>query len=210
MSGPSVKIPADWLDADHIEDLGADVVMLMITALGHSARQTTNGLVQRRRLRKLWPVDDVEKAIELLVDAGELEDQGDKVLFVNWADFILEADEVDRIKALNRERAERSRRHHKGDHSICRPSYCREAARLRDASRDQSRDDHVTVRVSNGDPYRPDPDRPLGREGKGRAAAGRRSARAPLPPDATAPRRGTTPFDLGITPTVTVLTPSTS
>src|SRR3954471_10592422 len=104
MSGPSVKIPADWLDSDHVEDLGADVVMLMLTALGYSARQISDGVVPRRRLRKCWPVDDLEKAIEQLVAAGELEDRGDDLLFVHWRDFLLDAGEVERMRANNAKR----------------------------------------------------------------------------------------------------------
>ena len=210
MSGPSVKLPVDWLERDHLEDLGADVVMLMITALGYSARQTTNGVVPRRRLRKLWHVDDTEKAIELLVDVDEVEDRGDDVYFTRWRDFILEADEVERMKATNRERTERSRRHQRGDHSMCRPSWCREAARSHDMSRDesrhQSRDSDVTVRVSDADPYRPDPTRPDlsgGERGKGRATAGRGSAGATPDPADSRPRSNN-PGARGVRPTITL------
>lgn len=209
MSGPSVKIPADWLDSDRIEDLGADVVLLMLTALGQSARQTSNGVVPRRQLRKLWPVDDVDGAIAQLVKVGEIEERGADLFFIHWGDFILSEDEVDQIRAGSRERTERSRRHQRGDHSMCRPNYCREAARLRDASRHESRDRDGTVRVSDADPYRSDPTRPLGRggEGEGRPPAGPRSAGAPRaaassPPGGSRPPGAATPWELGITPRV--------
>jgi hypothetical protein len=183
MSGPSVKVSATWLNSDRIEDLDAGTVLLMISALGWSADQTTNGLVPRRTLRKLWPVADVDAAIDQLIKAGEVEDHGDRLLFVRWADFILSEDEVDEIRAGSRERSERSRRHKRGDHTMCRPSYCRAAAR--DLSRDASRDGDVTVRVSDGHPIRPDPTRPQGRGGEG-GAAEPRSARAPRSVDALA------------------------
>jgi hypothetical protein len=164
MSGPSVKIPADWLDRDETEQLGADVAILMLSALGYSARQLSEGVVPRRRMRKLWPVDDLEKAIELLVEAGEVDDQGDDLLFVNWQDFLLQADEVEQIKEKNRLRDRRRRRHNRGDHAICLPKYCKDAPREKPRGADVS--SHAAPRVSHGDPDRTDPDRPLGRVGR--------------------------------------------
>lgn len=169
MSGPSVQIPTSWLQDDDLEDLGGDTVMLMLTALAYCADQTDDGWVARRRLRKLWPVDDLEGAIERLVKAGEVDDHGERVLFTNWRRFILSEDEVGEIRAGNRERAERSRRHKRGDHSMCRPTYCNAAHNA-----PQSRDSDVTVRVSDGHPIRTDPTRTdptsrEGRKGKGKA-----------------------------------------
>lgn len=150
MAGPSVKVAADWLDSDRLEDMGADVVLLMLTALAWSARQTTNGVVPRRQLRKLWPVSNVDDAIELLIEAEEVEAEGDDLMFVRWHEFILTAEEVDRIRELNRARDKRRRLHNRGDHSMCQPKYCRAADSL-------TRENHVGSRVSHGDPTRPDP-----------------------------------------------------
>ncbi|MDE0775547.1 MAG: hypothetical protein OSB43_04645 [Nocardioides sp.] len=170
-----MKIPTDWLDSDEVEDLGSDAVMLMISALGYAARQTSNGVVPRRRLRKLWPVDDLDQAVERLTEAGELEDQGDDVLFVRWRDFILAEDEVEAIREASRVRTERSRRHRKGDHTMCRADYCGAA------KRHESRNGDATAHVSDGHPTRPDPTRPLGRgEGEG-AQAGSAGATPPGP-----------------------------
>lgn len=183
MSGASVKIPAAWLDSDRIEDLDAGTVLLMLGALGWSAEQTTDGLVPRRQLRKLWPVDDVAAAVDQLIKAGEVEDHGDRILLTHWRDFILPADEVDEIREKNRVRTERSRRHQRGDHSMCLPSYCRAAAsQSRDGSRHESRDSDGTARVSDALPIRTAPTRtdPTPREGrKGRAEAPSGSAGAP-------------------------------
>lgn len=167
MSGPSVKIPADWLDSDRIEDLGADTIMLMLTALGYSAEQTTDGVVPRRQVRKFWQVDDVGAAIDQLIRAGEVEDRGDVLLFVNWRDFILDAEQVEEIRSGNRERAERSRRHRKGDHAMCRASYCRDAPR--DSSRDQSH--HGARESRTSDPIRSDPTAREEKEKGGEAGA---------------------------------------
>lgn len=206
MSGPSVKIPADWLDSDTIEDLGGDTVVLMLTAFGWSARQTTNGVVPRRQLRKLWHVDDVDDAVDQLIKAGEVEDRGADLYFVNWRDFILSQDEVDQARAGNRERSERSRRHKRGDHSMCRPDWCRAASR----SRDESRDGHGTVRVSDGHPIRSDPTRPDrkgGEDGEGEGSpdasggsAGASPAAATVPPIGITGTSRAAPEDLAASP----------
>lgn len=211
MSGPSVKIPADWLDSDQIEDLGADAILLMLTALGNSARQLTEGVVPRRALRKLWPVDDIDDAVTRLIKAGEVEDQGDTLLFVHWQKFILDKSEVEAIKEKNRVRDERRRRHNGSDHSMCLPRYCKDAPR--ENSRENSRESHVSPRVSHADPTRTYPDRPLGREGKGRGAgsAADDSASATPPGYATAEkaaRNGGRPIGAlppGIVPRVIVI-----
>lgn len=180
MSGPSVQIPTSWLQDDDLEDLGGDTVMLMLTALAYCADQLDDGWVARRRLRKLWPVEDLEDSIARLTKAGEVDDQGERVLFVNWRDFILPAEEVDEIRASSRERSQRSRRHKRGDHTMCRPSYC-DAAR----NAQQSRDGDVSVRVSDGLPIRTDPTRtdPTPREGRtGREKASQQGGSAGAPP----------------------------
>lgn len=214
MSGASVKIPAAWLDSDRIEDLDAGTVLLMLGALGWSAEQTTNGFVPRRQLRKLWPVDDVAGAVDQLMKAGEVEDHGDRILLVHWRDFILPADEVDEIREKNRIRTERSRRHQRGDHTMCLPSYCRAAAsQSRDGSRHESRDgsrhSDGTARVSDALPIRTvptrtDPTPREGRTGRGATAAAAGSAGAPPGAAAALPKnKGRTPWDWGEEPGVT-------
>ncbi|HWI42001.1 MAG TPA: hypothetical protein VNS81_00170 [Nocardioides sp.] len=190
MSGPSVKVSADWLDSDHIEDLGADAVLLMLTALAHSARQTSEGIVPRRQLRKLWPVASLEDTIVRLVDVGEVEEREGDLYFVNWREFLLSADEVSRIKEQNRTRDERRRRHNKGDHSMCQPKYCH---RAREESEALTRESHVGPRVSHADPILTDPDRSDPTEGRGsggrRKPDGQQSAPgSAAPPAATAAR----------------------
>lgn len=212
MSGPSVKVPVDWLDSDAVEQLGADTVLLALTALGYSARQTTNGVVPRRQLRKLWPVDDVDQAIAQLVDAGEVEDRGDELLFVHWDAFILAGDEVEKIRAASRERTERSRRHQRGDHSLCTTrcwvrrkhdegdhsrceGWCVTGNGTGDVTGNATGD--VTSHVSDGDPIRTDPTRPDptigGSGGTGRGSGGRRadgSASGATPSAGSAPEIG--------------------
>ena len=185
MSGPSVKIPADWLDSDQIEDLGADAVLLMLTALAHSARQTSEGVVPRRQLRKLWPVADIDGAIAALVAAGEVEDRGADLYFVKWGEFLLSAEEVDRIKEQNRIRDERRRRHNKGDHAMCLARYCSRAQEEQGAP--LTRESHVSPRVAHADPIRTYPIRPdptVGRGSGGEKEAGEQSAHGSAAPPA--------------------------
>lgn len=197
MSGPSVQMPTSWLQSDELEDLGSDTVMLMLTALAYCADQTDDGWVTRRRLRKLWPVDDLDESIGRLAKVGEVEDHDERVFFVQWRRFILSEEEVDEIRAGNRERSQRSRRHKRGDHSMCRPAYCN-AARSREKDRDATRDSDGTVRVSDGLPYRPDPTRPPGRGGRGE---GTQAGSAGAPP-ATGPSDDTplVPHDFAYQP----------
>lgn len=180
MSGPSVKVLVEWLDNSKTERIGADAVLLLFTALGHSARQTSNGVVERDQLRKLWPVADIDDAVNRLIKAGQVEERGDDLYLVNWRDFILEADEVDRIKEMSRTRDERRRRHNRGDHSMCQPRYC--SAAPRENSRDSERGKNVGSHVSHADPTRTYPDRPLGREGEDGRGSAPGSAGAPPGP----------------------------
>lgn len=191
MSGPSVQIPTSWLQDDELEDLGGDTVMLMLTALAYCADQTDDGWVARRRLSKLWTVDDLEDSIARLVKAGEVDDQGERVLFINWRDFILPSLEVDRIKEGNRRRAERNRKHKRNDHSDCDPRWCNARAAL--DARDITRDRDVSNGVSDDTPIRTDPTRtdPTAREGRtGREKAGGAQAGSAGAPPPSGPRIG--------------------
>lgn len=194
MSGPSVQIPTSWLQADELEDLGADTVMLMLTALAYCADQTDDGWIARRRLRKLWTVDDLDQSIERLVKAGELEEHGDRLFFTHWRRFILAAEEVDRIKESSRERTERSRKHKRGDHSMCLSRYCdaaRNASQTRDSARDITRDSNGVQHVSDALPYRTDPIRtdPTARSGRTERETGTQDGSAGAPPP-SGPRIG--------------------
>lgn len=188
--GPSVKVAAEWLLSEEAEDLGPAALALLLSALAYSATHTTDGVLARRALRKLWLVDDLESAVDTLVSAGELEDRGDVLVVVRWHDFILSRDEVDQIKAGNRERDERRRRCQRGDHSMCKS--CRA---VRDSQREPrhepQRDSRDESRVTHGHPTRPAPTRsdPTPREGR------ERGAEADVPPGAGAPADAATGAD---------------
>jgi hypothetical protein len=187
VSGPSVKVPTDWLNSEAVEDLGSEAVLLMLTALAYSAEQLTNGRVPRRAVRKLWPVADFDTTLSALVDAGEVRDEGTDLQFVNWRDFILSSREVEQIREQNALRQERFRRHQKGDHTLCeRCSAVRNSVTntVTNGVTDGVSND-ISHTVSNADPIRSAPTRsdPTGGRGSERAVdEGARSAGATRDP----------------------------
>lgn len=114
-----VKLSDDWFEEPHVEDIGADAAMLHLSALAYSARHSTDGVVPRRALRRLYPIDDADTMITTLVDAKLWEPTSAGYLLNDWSEHILSADEVTRIREQNRIRQDRLRRHNNGDHSLC-------------------------------------------------------------------------------------------
>jgi len=191
-----VKVPAEWCERDGVEQLGAEGLALYLSALAYSARQLTNGRVPRRALRKLWPVDDLNAALDRLVTLGFWQAIDDEFLIVDWRTFLLASDEVEKRREQTRVSSERYRRHQAGDHSMCERCH---AVKRGDPSRDGSR--HASV--TSSEPNRTEPNRPLGREGGSEVGVGARSAEAPRPPrlqvgDKDPPLGGATPWDVQV------------
>lgn len=171
------------------EQLGTDAFMLHVAALGYSNRHPAQvaGRLTRSQVRRLLGEDLVPDPLQVagrLVEAG-VWDSADGV-FVIVADLAeqLSADEVERSRRLQNERAKRSRKHRAGDHSDCTSSYCNLAGQgpSRDASRRPSRDESRDA-SRHPDPTRPDPSRP---EGSG---TGREEVSDPAPGSAAPARR---------------------
>ena len=152
MSG-SVKVPAEWFARDDVEELGPEAAMLHLSALAHSAQQLTNGRISNRQLRRLYPTSEpVHKVVDTLVEAGWWEPVDDGWQIVDWHDFILSDTEVDKIRADQRTRSERYRRHKRGDHTMCdRCSAIRNSggASRRDEHRDERRESPRESRPPN-------------------------------------------------------------
>lgn len=136
-----VKIPDNWLESNDIEELGGEAVLLHLSALAYSCRQASDGRLNRRALRHLWRVQDLEATVAQLEKAGEWEPGDDTWLLVNWRTHLLAADEIEHRRQSSRESSERYRRHKAGDHSLC--ERC-SAVRAGDRSRDTSRQTSVT------------------------------------------------------------------
>ncbi|WP_337062450.1 hypothetical protein [Kineococcus sp. G2] len=126
-----------------------------------SCRLLTDGLVAPGALRVVGAdFDDLEGDLEALERAGLVDVDDDGVHLVDFHDHQPTAADVEKARAESKARQDRSRRHRAGDHSTCRPEFCRSASVARDRTRDNG--------VSHDAPTRPDPSRPLGRDGAGR------------------------------------------
>lgn len=184
-----VKIHESWAEADRVERLGSDAVMLHLSALGYSARHLTDGAVPARALRRLWPVEDPTEAIDRLVSSGFWESADDGYLIVDWREHILASDEVEKRRDQSKVTSERYRRHRAGDHSMCdRCEYVRKHGKSpRDAVTDDMSDGVTDASVTRPEPNRTDPTRREGRYGE-ESGRGRADARS-----ATAARAGASP-----------------
>jgi hypothetical protein len=157
-----VKIPEEWLDSPDLEELPAEVIVLHLSALAYCARHSSNGVLRRGDLRKLWPALEMDKCIDLLERLEWWLPTAVGWLIEDWRTFILSADEVDQRREMGRKRQERYRRHLAGDHSMCdRCSHVRAGNASRNAS--------VTPSVTPP-PNRSEPLRPVGEERREEAA----------------------------------------
>lgn len=140
-----IKLPDVWLEDDDIERLGADAILLHLTALGYSSRHGTDGHVPTSALRRLWPAADVSAAVRALEEADQWEPNDDGWFLPHWRVHLLSKAEVEHRRQQSRETSERYRRHKAGDHSLCdRCAFIKRG----DASGDVSRDTSVTPLVS--------------------------------------------------------------
>lgn len=114
-----VRIEDTWLSADHIESLGAETILLHLTALSHCAAQESDGWLSQRALRRLWPVNDLAAAVAALEAAGEWAPADDGWQLANWHQHLLSAAEMTHRREQSRVTSERHRRHKAGDHTMC-------------------------------------------------------------------------------------------
>lgn len=189
-----VKISDDWIDSRHVEDLGAEAVALHISALSFCSRQSTDGELPSRDLRKLWPADDLAASVARLEAAGEWETTDTGWHLVNWQQHLLSKAEVAHKREQSRITTERYRRHKDGDHSMCdRCSFKRD-----DASRDKSQQTSVTPLSS----LRLDTSRLVSKRSERDETESGTPGSASAPPDAPQkkapivhPARGTDPYN---------------
>ena len=77
--------------------------MLHLSALSLSSRQSTDGKLPRRAVRRLWPCDDVDTAVKALEDCGLWKRPRRAGELTTWNDHLLSAAEVDRRRKANAE-----------------------------------------------------------------------------------------------------------
>lgn len=105
-----------------------DARLLYVEGIVYAATALTDGVIAVR-LTKISDADDVEDCAEELVEVGLWSQVGNAYLINDYLDHQQSADEVRRKRADARLRAERSRRHKRGDHSLCvKGSYCPQGA----------------------------------------------------------------------------------
>ncbi len=102
--------------------------LLYVEGLVYCATALTDGEI-RVRLTRFSDCDDVDACADELVQAGLWEDNLDSYRVLDYLDHQQSAAEVERKRADARRRAERSRRHKRGDHSLCTKSdFCPDGA----------------------------------------------------------------------------------
>ena len=159
-------------------EVSRDARLLYVEGLVYCATALTDGLI-RVRLARFSDADDVEACALELIDAGLWARNGSHYLVVDYLDHQQKAEDVERKRAEARRRQERSRRHKRGDHSMCtKGRYCPHGA-----DSDPSHVSHAHVTRDVRTPILPDPSQ---REGQGKDKDGA-TALAPKGAHASAP-----------------------
>ena len=161
------KLSDDW-DTHPTLFVSRSARLLHVEALTFSMRHATDGQVPTGALRRIGDSLDPESDAAELVASGAWEVAEKGWRLVALLDDQPTAEEQAEKRADARTRAERHRRHRKGDHSMC--------DRCAFVTRPVTRDE----RVSHDPPSRPDPTRPdpARRAGGGEEGAGSTSTSA--------------------------------
>jgi hypothetical protein len=154
-----VKIDDNAPDDPRALSLSRGVRLLHFEALAWASRHLTAGAIPRGVLGRLTDEPDAESAVLALVGLGLWNTTEEGWQLVWLQDDQPPPELVARWRERNRKKQDRHRRHISGDHSACRPPYCKSAG------------NPVTNRASN--PYPSRPVRPVSqdRDGRGGNAA---------------------------------------
>lgn len=156
--------------------LSRDARLLYVEGIVHCATALSDGAINVR-LARLSDADDVDGCARELVEAELWRETSRGFEVCDYLDHQQSAEEVERKRADARRRSERSRRHKRGDHSMCfRGGYCPDGA-LSPSSR-------VTHAHGAQDVRSPILTNPSQREGEGKDKKG---AGAPAPGGAVTP-----------------------
>jgi hypothetical protein len=117
-------LPDEFADRPGILALSDAAFRANIEATVWSNKQLTDGRVprERRALRRILSVDDIDAAVNELVKASVWTESDDDYQ-VDWSHQETK-EKVTEKKAQNRLRDERRRRHNRGDHTLCDPQRC--------------------------------------------------------------------------------------
>lgn len=143
--------------------LSRDARLLHLEAIVYSCTAHTDGAI-RVRLPRFSDAPDIDACAQELIDAGLWTATGDGFQIVDYLMHQKSKEEIDRRKAEAAHRADRYRRHKRGDHSKCTKSgYCPDGA-LSPASRVTSR---ATNTKQTRDVRSPIQSNPIRSKGKG-------------------------------------------
>jgi hypothetical protein len=174
------KLGDEFADDADTARLSDAAVRTHIDALVWSNRRLLDGRIPKKDLPRFAFSLDAEAAMKELETAGWWNDDGDAWELAHHPEWQQSRKTVEQLREEARERQERSRRHKRGDHSMCiRGRFCPDgavtpvtrdkpsaeraqdpASLSRDVTRDQRRESH-----------QPDPTRPVPKD-KGRGGDG--------------------------------------
>jgi len=175
----------DFTDRPELLEVSRSARLLLVEMMVWSNRMLTDGLVPPNALRRICDVDDIDKDLAELLDAGVVTELGDGRLQLDWTHQET-AEKVSKRRKDNEEKQrryrERKERHKQGDHGLCDLRHCREAQRQRITGNETgSATGHETSHVT-GPQSQPQShsQSPTHREGTGdKGMDGARSAEAP-------------------------------
>jgi hypothetical protein len=105
-------------------EISRDARLLHIESIVYCATALTDGLISVR-LERISDAPDLHDAADELIAVGLWERDGKRYRITDYHDHQPKAEEVERRRADSRLRAERSRRHKRGDHTMCvKGRYC--------------------------------------------------------------------------------------
>jgi len=153
-----VKLDDSALTSPSWLELPRAARLLHLEALSWSNRHGANGVIPRSARALITDEPEAAAMAGLLVDVGAwvVTDAGWQLV------WLLEdqptAEEQEHERARWRERKERNRRHHRGDHSRCNPAWCPISRRdsRRESTDDAKRDPWLESRSPAPTPTRPD------------------------------------------------------
>lgn len=146
-------------------DLSDAAFRTHVEALIWTMLREGNDVVSARDIRRFAESPDSAEAVNELVRGGFWEQLDDGFRVMHHREHQPTPEEIAARRAKDAKRQERRRRHLSGDHSMCKPEWC-PALKSQGESQSESQ--------SESRPSRPDPSRPVGREGEGvdRSGAG--------------------------------------
>lgn len=185
-----VKLSDNYPEDPRFEDVGPLGFALHTAAICFCSRNLTDGQITRGQARRLLDLDDPGTVMDALVAVGLWKpgEDGKAYGLTDYLEHQPSRAEVESKRAESAKTTERSKRHNKGDHSLCDPDRCW-VLKGRGADKSVSSQKSVTDALPSQSQSRSRPDHKEGRS-EDREAAGASVAKAPsgaAPPETGRP-----------------------